>query len=112
MTNLLEYKDFFGTVEYSADDNILYGQVVGINGLISYEGDSLENLKADFEAAVDDYLEMCQESDVLPEKTCRGDINVRISPELHKNLVSFAAKHHQSMNTAVENAIREYVSRA
>lgn len=111
MTNLLEYKDFCGTVEYSATDNVLFGRVIGINGLISYEGDSLESLRLDFEGAVDDYLEMCREANVEPEKTFRGEINVHISPDLHRNLATFAAAHNQTMNKAVENAIRDYVSR-
>ena len=63
MNNLMEYKDYFGTVEFSSADDILFGKVLGINGLISYEGDSLQGLKEDFVSAVDDYLEMCGEDD-------------------------------------------------
>ena len=36
MSNLLEYKDYLGTVEYSSSDKVLYGKVIGINGLVSY----------------------------------------------------------------------------
>ena len=57
MSNLLEYKGFYGTVEYSADDNLLYGKVVGLpDVLIMYEGDSLESLKSDFVEAIDFHL--------------------------------------------------------
>ena len=59
--NVLEYKGYTGTVEFSAEDNILFGKVIGIDGLISYEGESVSSLKEDFEAAVDDYLEMCED---------------------------------------------------
>ena len=59
MNNILEYKGYNGTVEYSADDSILFGKVIGIKSLISYEGQSVEELKADFEGAVDEYLEYC-----------------------------------------------------
>ena len=72
MSNLLEYKDYLGTVEYSSSDKVLYGKVIGINGLVSYEGDSIESLQADFEEAVDDYLEMCAEQGVEPQKTYKG----------------------------------------
>jgi len=51
---MLEYKDYCSTVEYSAVDNILHGKVLGIRGLISYEGDSLHSLKEDFEGAIAD----------------------------------------------------------
>ena len=80
MSYLLEYKDYLGTVEYSSSDKVLYGKVIGINGLVSYEGDSIESLQADFEEAVDDYLEMCAEQGVEPQKTYKGTFNVRISP--------------------------------
>ena len=38
MKNAMEYKGYFGTVEYSEPDNILFGKVIGIDSLISYEG--------------------------------------------------------------------------
>jgi len=53
----MRYKDYYGTVEFSAADRILFGKVLGVKGLISYEGDSIERLREDFEGAVDDYLE-------------------------------------------------------
>lgn len=59
MNNNLEYKGYLGSVEYSKEDDCLYGKVIGIKGLISYEGDSLTQLKEDFQNAVDDYLAMC-----------------------------------------------------
>ena len=54
--NLLEYKGYYGSVEYSSEDVLLYGKVLGINSLISYEGESVAELQQDFEGAVDDYL--------------------------------------------------------
>lgn len=110
MSNLLEYKDYYGTVEYSGSDKVLYGKVIGINGLVSYEGDSIESLQADFEEAVDDYLEMCKEQDIEPQKTYKGTFNVRISPALHRNLAIFAALHNQSLNATIEDAIEKYVN--
>ena len=110
MNNMLEYKGYYGTVEYSSEDNILYGKVAGISGLLSYEGGSIEELKADFEAAVDDYLESCEKQNIEPQKVYRGSFNVRISPSLHKSLALYAAAHNQTLNSTVENAIRAYVS--
>ncbi len=108
--NVLEYKGYYGTVEYSAKDNILFGKVIGVNGLISYEGDSVQNLKTDFEEAVDDYLAMCEAEGVEPEKTYKGTFNVRIEPELHRSLAIFAATHRITLNAAVENAVREFIN--
>ncbi|NYZ69125.1 hypothetical protein H0A36_24195 [Endozoicomonas sp. SM1973] len=52
----MQYKGFQGSVEYSADDELLYGEVLSIEPLINYEGSTLDELKAAFEAAIDDYL--------------------------------------------------------
>ena len=61
MNNLLEYKGYYDTVEYSAADNVLVGKVIGVNSLISYESETIESLNNDFKAAVDDYLSLCAE---------------------------------------------------
>lgn len=109
MSDLLEYKGYYGTVEFSATDNVLFGKVLGINSLISFEGNSVESLKNDFECAVDDYLEICAENGVEPEKAYKGSFNVRVSPELHKTLVLYSASHGQTLNSTVEEAIKSYV---
>jgi len=110
MSNLLEYKGYYGTVEFSAADNVLFGEVIGIVGLILYEGDCINSLRKDFEGAVDDYLEMCAMENVEPEKAYKGKFNVRVSPELHKKLAIYSASQGQTLNSAVEEAIRNYVS--
>jgi len=109
MNNLLEYKGYCGNVAFSVSDNIFFGKVLGINGLISFEGDSVQSLKKDFKEAIDDYLDMCEEKGITPEKAYIGDFNVRVSPELHKTLALYSATHGKSVNSTVEDAIRYYL---
>lgn len=111
MNNLLEYKGYYGTVDFSIENNILFGKVIGVQSLISYEGDSIQSLQEDFQEAIEDYLEMCAEKGVSPEKNYKGTFNVRISPELHKNLALFATSQGQTLNASVEEAIRLYVDK-
>jgi len=68
MKNRIEYRGYTGTIEYTAEDDVLFGSVLGIRGLISYEGDSLSSVKKDFIEAIDDYLEMCESKGIEPEK--------------------------------------------
>lgn len=110
MTNAMEYKGYYGTVEFSPADNILFGKIIGINSLISYEGTSVDELREDFIGAVDDYLELCEANGIEPDKKYKGTFNVRISPELHKNLAIYSASHNQSLNASVEEAIENYIS--
>lgn len=110
MKNTMEYKGYLGTVEYSETDNILFGKVIGIGSLISYEGKSVDELRSDFESAIDDYLELCAEKGIEPDKTYKGSFNVRISPGLHRSLALYAASHDKSLNSSVEEAIKYYIS--
>lgn len=107
--NVMEYKGYIGTVEFSAENNILFGKVIGINGLVSYEGESVSQLRADFEESVDDYIEMCTEKGIEPQKCYKGSFNVRISPELHHTLAVFATSHNMTLNATVEQAIQKFV---
>jgi len=67
MGDLMEYKGYFGAVEFSASDNIHFGKVLGIKGLVSYEGNSLQSLKDNFKGAIDDYLELCVDEGIEPQ---------------------------------------------
>ena len=109
MRKLLKYKGYYGSVEYSSEDVLLYGKVLGINSLISYEGESVAELQQDFEGAVDDYLEMCAENGTEPEKTYKGSFNVRIAPQLHKKLSLYSISQNKSLNATVEEAVFEYL---
>ncbi len=110
MNNILEYKGYYGSVEYSSEDGVLFGKVIGIKSLISYEGESVEQLKADFEGALDEYLEYCREKGVEPEKMYRGSLNVRMSPETHRQAAIIALSQHISLNQFIENSVKEKIA--
>lgn len=68
MSNLLSYKNYNGTVEYSKEDRCLFGKVVGIKSLLSYEGNSVLELEQGFQDVIDEYLADCTERNVEPEQ--------------------------------------------
>ncbi len=109
MSNLLSYKNYNGTVEYSREDSCLFGKVIGIKSLLSYEGASVEELEQDFQNVIDEYLKDCEERNVQPEQPYKGTFNVRISPELHRNIAVYAIEHGKSLNAVVEEAIGNMV---
>ena len=83
---------------------------MGIRSLISYEGENSTDLITDFHNAIEDYLEACKAEGREPEKAYKGSFNIRISPELHRQLVVCATSHQMSLNSFVENALRKSVS--
>ena len=107
----LEYKGFAGSIEYSKEDDLLYGKVLGIRGLISYEGETGKKLEIDFMEAINDYLSFCEEKGVPPEKPFKGSFNVRISSELHQKAALLAMDDKVSLNSFVTESIRERIIR-
>ena len=67
MNNTIQYKGYVGSVDFSEDDSIFYGKVLGIRSLISYEGENAKELIDDFHQAVDDYLSFCHSENIQPE---------------------------------------------
>ena len=107
--NFIEHKGYLGTVEYSAEDNVLFGQVVGIRGLISYEGSSIDQLKADFAEVIDEYLVECEASGKQPQQPYSGKLDIRISPDLHKKLQMYSNSMKLMPDAVVEAAIKNYI---
>ena len=110
MNNTIEYKGYIGSVEFSEEDSVFHGKVQGIRALISYEGTTAQELIDDFHTAIDDYLELCEEENIEPEKAYKGSFNVRISPELHKKAVVYAYSQQTSLNRVMEDALYNYIS--
>ena len=52
----MSYKGYLGSVAFSEQDNVFFGKIEGINGLVNFEGGSLEELTEAFHLAVDDYI--------------------------------------------------------
>jgi predicted HicB family RNase H-like nuclease len=109
MKNTLQYKGYYGSVEFSDEDNVFFGRIVGINDRIIYEGESVSSLRKDFEDSVDEYLEICVQLGKTPEKVYKGSFNVRITPDLHKQLVVYSISNGKTLNSIVEEAIAEYI---
>ena len=109
MNNTLQYQGYTGSIEFSEADGLFFGKVLGIRALISYEGTDAASLISDFHAAVDDYLALCAQQHITPEKPYKGSFNVRISPQLHREAAIRALSQGTTLNSLVEQAIQQYV---
>lgn len=112
MKNVLSYKNYTGSVEYSAEDEVFYGKIEFITDTVLYEGKSVQELKENFEEAVDDYIEACSEIGKEPQKPFKGRILARIDPELHKQAALVALQKRISLNKFVEQAIKHEIELA
>ena len=110
MNAILEYKGYHTKIEFDSESWVLRGKIEGINDFINFESDNMDTIEKEFHEAVDDYLEFCKEVGKKPEKEYKGCFNVRISPELHRNLARVALENGTSLNATVEEAIVQYIS--
>ncbi|MCR5828534.1 MAG: type II toxin-antitoxin system HicB family antitoxin [Bacteroidales bacterium] len=107
--NTLKYKGYIGSVSYSEPDKVFFGEIEGINDLVTYEGESVQELTASFHEAVEDYLIFCEEHNCKPEKSYSGAFNVRVAPSLHRDIANLAAEAGISLNAFVKRALNEAV---
>ena len=106
MNNIIQYKGYVGSVEFSENDNVLFGKVQGIRSLISYEGTTVQELLDDFHGAVDDSLALCAEEGIEPEVPYKGSVNIRFKkPDTHRRAAIYALTHDQSLNSFIDECV-------
>ena len=103
--SLLLHRGYSGSIEVSIEDRCLYGKILFISDLISYEGNDVNELENSFKEAVDDYIEACEEKGTSPEVPFKGSFNIRIGEELHQRAAVAAKKSGLSLNEFVKNAV-------
>ena len=107
--DLLKYKGLIGSVQFSAEDEVFWGKIIGIRDSVTFEGSTVAALKKDFKEAVDDYIDLCKRNNKPVQKSMTGNFNIRINPELHQ-IASYAATvKGLSLNNYVQEAIQNYV---
>ena len=104
---LLKYKEYLGSVDFDLASGVLYGKIQCINDTVTYEAETLPELKTEFEAAVDDYLETCDVIGKEPQRTYSGSFNVRIGEELHRQVAICSLKKGVNLNEFCREAIAE-----
>ena len=109
----LEYKGYKGSVEYSKEDNCLFGKVQGMSkDLIAYEGQTLDELRKDFEDGIVSYIEGCRADGVEPAKPFSGKLNLRMSSELHSRGAAAASSSDTTINDFINKAIKNALKHA
>ncbi|WP_304342895.1 type II toxin-antitoxin system HicB family antitoxin [Chryseobacterium koreense] len=105
----LKYKDFYGSIEVNQEDDTLYGKVLGLEKsvLITYEGNTVAELKKDFKNAVDDYLEHCKEHNLPTHKSYSGTLNVRLTPQIHAKIAQLAEQAGLSINAFIKETLQK-----
>jgi predicted HicB family RNase H-like nuclease len=107
--NTLKYRGQIGSIEHDLDRGVLYGKLLFISDLVTYEAENLRTLEQEFKVSVDEYLADCESMAIKPNKPFKGTFNIRIGRELHKKLAMKAANEGLGLNEAVQRAVERFV---
>ncbi len=96
---MLKYKEYIGNnIEYDPEGKIFTGEVMGLRAILAFQGRTPEEIESSFREAIDLYLDMCKEDGISPERPYSGKFNVRIPPELHREIALQATSENISIN--------------
>jgi predicted HicB family RNase H-like nuclease len=107
----MEYKGYIGKVEFDDEAGIFHGEVINTRDVITFQGESVAELKKAFRASVDDYLTFCKERGEEPDKPFSGQFVTRIPPELHRQVNLAASLSGKSLNAWVADQLKAAVAR-
>ena len=102
--NVLEYKGYWAVIQYSVEDQCLFGKVEGIDDLVSFGSESALDIVQRFHEAVDEYLEDCKRHNKEPNKAYKGSFNVRLTPELHRAIAVASLQRGTTLNQFMVSA--------
>ena len=103
---MMEYKGYIGKIEFDDEAAIFHGEVINTRDVITFQGESVAELKKAFRTSVDDYLTFCKQRGEVPDKPFSGQFVTRISPELHRQVNVAAALSGKSLNAWVSEQLQ------
>ena len=108
---MMEYKGYVAVFDFDPTIEAFHGEVANTVDTITFEGRSVDELKAAFHESVDDYLELCEREGRRPDHPYSGTFSLRLGPRLHRAAAIAAASRRVSLNGFAADAIRERLAR-
>lgn len=105
----MTYQGYAARIEYSDEDQCLIGHIAGVNDIVGFHGDSVAELRAAFEEAVDDYVETCEKLGRAPQKPYSGKLMLRVPLEVHTAVAVAAEVSGKSINQWATETLTEAV---
>ena len=102
---MMEYKGYFAKVEFDDEADIFHGEVINLRDVVTFQGQTVDELHKAFRDSIDDYLKFCAERGEAPEKPYSGKFMVRVEPELHKTIAIRARQDGKSLNSWVHDTL-------
>jgi predicted HicB family RNase H-like nuclease len=112
MMNTMDLDGYSAVIRYNPETDTFRGEIQGLNGGADFYGQTPDELRREFRASLDFFLETCAKQGIEPRKTASGKFMVRLSPDLHARAAIAASADGISLNALVERAIRHEIHAA
>jgi predicted HicB family RNase H-like nuclease len=100
---MITYKGYLGRMEVDTEARRIHGRVVGLRDVITFEGSTVDDAEQAFRDSIDDYLDFCQSRGEPPERPYSGNFQVRLGPDLHRQLALLAESQSLSLNELIRH---------
>ena len=107
--NILEVDGYKARIEYDPDLDQFRGEILGLNGSADFYGKSLSTLRREFRTSLKVFLKVCDENGIKPVREYSGKFNLRIAPELHREIAALATGDDKSINQWVSEVLEQTV---
>jgi len=109
MMNLMKIKGYRAVIQYDPDIEMFRGEFVGLNGSADFYAKDIDSLHKEGAISLKVFLEACKARGIEPQKAYSGKFNVRITPELHAEVVTVATVEGKSLNQWVFDALDQAI---
>ncbi len=92
-------------IELDEEAGLFHGEVTNIRDVLTFQGRTLDELRAAFADTITDYVEWCRKRGKEPERPFSGNFTLRVSPELHRRVAARAAEAGKSINAYVAETL-------
>jgi predicted HicB family RNase H-like nuclease len=94
----MTYKGYSARIEFSDEDDCFVGRVAGIRDIITFHGESVEEIRQAFKESIDFYLDTCAQRGESPNKAYSGKLFLRVPSEVHAAVAIAAETSGKSIN--------------
>jgi predicted HicB family RNase H-like nuclease len=109
---MMEYKGYLGCSEVNEETGLIFGEVIGLRDVITYQGRTADEARESFKESIDLYLETCAAEGFDPDKPYSGHLLIRTKASVHRILVSLAKSRGVSLNTLTDRILTKVARKA
>ncbi|MEM8613238.1 MAG: type II toxin-antitoxin system HicB family antitoxin [Cyanobacteria bacterium P01_H01_bin.105] len=100
-----EYRGYITDIKADSSNDRLIGKVLGTRALIKASGKTFPEVRQNLTEAIDEYIEICQQENLEPDKSYSGEICLQTLPDIHRAVEIVASLSGKSVSHWLEDLV-------